>query len=144
MSVCQGLDCNVELPPSKGGPARKWCSEQCRKVTMYGADCESCGKRHYSGGRGRHAAPLCGECSLPLAAAKGRDTQVAAAMPRYERIAEMYRAGVSWPEMIEREGVSANHFSMLMFRTRQLFDLPHRYSEERVKKSVENRWKEPS
>lgn len=59
-SVCQG--CSVPISkPRRGG--RKWCSEACRKRTMYGAPCPDCGALMYGGnGRGPDAPKFCREC----------------------------------------------------------------------------------
>jgi hypothetical protein len=57
---CQG--CGVEIPPSRGGPARKWCSERCRK-SQYAGECENCGAPT-DGSYGRAKAPkLCKGCA---------------------------------------------------------------------------------
>lgn len=47
MSTCQG--CGAELPPSRGSRPRKWCSNHCRRHTMYSRPCLDCGKPTYSG-----------------------------------------------------------------------------------------------
>lgn len=39
--MCAG--CGGPLPPQKAGRPRKWCSERCRKQTMYGGTCRFCG-----------------------------------------------------------------------------------------------------
>lgn len=42
---------------------RKWCSERCRKETLYSGTCESCGAKT-DGSNGREAAPThCKECA---------------------------------------------------------------------------------
>lgn len=48
MSVCQG--CSAELPPNRGpGQKRKWCSERCRRHTIYSRPCADCGTPTYDG-----------------------------------------------------------------------------------------------
>lgn len=42
MSACRG--CGAELPPNKApGRERVWCSNRCRKTTLYGGTCIECG-----------------------------------------------------------------------------------------------------
>lgn len=42
MNTCQG--CGAELPPNKAvGRKRKWCSNRCRKQTLYTGTCIDCG-----------------------------------------------------------------------------------------------------
>lgn len=60
MSVCQG--CGTTLPPSKGPVPRKWCSDRCRKQTLYGGTCVDCGATT-NGSDGRKPEPRCGTCS---------------------------------------------------------------------------------
>lgn len=55
---CHG--CRVEIPPSRGGPARKWCSDRCRKETLYSVACRECGARVKYTGRRRD---ICAQCS---------------------------------------------------------------------------------
>lgn len=52
MNRCSG--CHQEIPLSRGGRARKWCSERCRKETLYGGRCMDCGAvTNGSNGRGK-------------------------------------------------------------------------------------------
>jgi hypothetical protein len=53
--VCRG--CGNPLTP----PARKWCSERCRKA-QYGTPCLDCGRPTY-GGDGAGAHPRCRSCN---------------------------------------------------------------------------------
>lgn len=70
MSTCQG--CGTELAPSRGGPARKWCSDRCRKQMLYSGVCIDCGARtNGSNGRGPNAAKRCRAC-FPAAAGETR------------------------------------------------------------------------
>lgn len=60
---CEG--CGAELPPPKraAGRQRKWCSNRCRRVTLYAGSCVDCGNRtDGSEGPGK-AAQRCLECS---------------------------------------------------------------------------------
>ncbi len=59
--ACAG--CGAPLAPSRGGPPRKWCSERCRKRTLYAGVCERCG-RPTNCSDGRAAAPRrCAGCA---------------------------------------------------------------------------------
>lgn len=61
---CQG--CYVQLPPTRNGNTkpRKWCSDRCRKQTLYSVPCVDCGKRlNGSDGRGPNAAIRCLACA---------------------------------------------------------------------------------
>jgi DNA-directed RNA polymerase subunit RPC12/RpoP len=61
--VCQG--CGAKLVPNKGpGPQRKWCSDRCRKNTLYVRFCADCGARlNSSDGHGPHAPVRCPGCA---------------------------------------------------------------------------------
>ncbi len=89
-ATCHG--CGVALPPSKGGPPRKWCGDRCRKHTLYGGACVDCGATT-NGGNG-HAVPAerCGACSGTAAAnaarAGLRDT-------RYRAVEALWFAGLT-------------------------------------------------
>jgi hypothetical protein len=62
MSRCHG--CGDPIPPSRGGAARKWCSERCRKA-QYAGRCVDCGAAtNGSNGRGPSAPKRCSACSL--------------------------------------------------------------------------------
>jgi hypothetical protein len=59
---CAG--CGEPLPPQTIGRPRKWCSQRCRRATLYGGACVDCGART-SGNNGRAKAPeRCGACRL--------------------------------------------------------------------------------
>lgn len=50
MALCHG-GCGTTLAPNKApGRARKWCSERCRRRTLYGGRCEDCGATTCNGG----------------------------------------------------------------------------------------------
>jgi hypothetical protein len=51
---CAG--CGDPLPPQKRGRPRKWCSQRCRRDTLYSGACVDCGART-SGNNGRAKAP---------------------------------------------------------------------------------------
>lgn len=62
MTICHAEGCTNEPPLSKGGQARKWCSDRCRKM-KYSVPCPGCGTM-LSGSDGRSAAApkLCQTC----------------------------------------------------------------------------------
>lgn len=69
MSVCHG--CDTELPPNRApGRARKWCSERCRKQTLYARPCMDCGAPRTNGSDSARE-PRCSAC----AAVKGGKTK---------------------------------------------------------------------
>lgn len=64
MSTCQG--CGAELLPSGGNRPRKWCSERCRRRTLYAGTCIDCGGPT-DGSNGRARAPeRCAGCIAHL------------------------------------------------------------------------------
>lgn len=52
------IGCGSELPESWHGRGRKWCSETCRKNTLYSRPCVDCGKRVSAYGRTKR----CSKC----------------------------------------------------------------------------------
>lgn len=57
---CDG--CDAPLPRSRGPRRRRWCSERCRKVTLYAGSCVDCGApTNGYGGPGR-ASKRCCDC----------------------------------------------------------------------------------
>jgi hypothetical protein len=62
MSLCVGCDTPLPLEIGRPGKPRKWCSERCRKQTLYAGTCERCGgKTNGSDGRAA-AATVCMDC----------------------------------------------------------------------------------
>lgn len=58
---CDG--CGEPLPPNRApGPARRWCSERCRRTTLYGGTCAICGDATYGTQRQVRADALCRRC----------------------------------------------------------------------------------
>jgi len=54
------LGCGADLTGTHGN--RKWCSEHCRRTTLYGGTCEKCGART-DGSNGRAKVPkICLRC----------------------------------------------------------------------------------
>lgn len=61
--VCQG--CGAPTPASRGNRARKWCSERCRKVTLYSRPCLDCGAPTNADGRVTNPSVRCNACANP-------------------------------------------------------------------------------
>lgn len=62
MANCQG--CNTTLPPKTWvGRDRKWCSETCRKRTLYSRRCVDCGAVCNTDGRVTDASERCKACA---------------------------------------------------------------------------------
>jgi hypothetical protein len=60
--TCEG--CGSPLPPNKAlGRRRKWCSERCRKLTLYSRRCVDCGAVCNVDGRVAGAAERCLACA---------------------------------------------------------------------------------
>lgn len=62
MKTCRG--CDAVLPPQRGpGRERVWCTDRCRKQTLYGRPCRDCGKAlNGSDGTGPNAPVRCASC----------------------------------------------------------------------------------
>lgn len=59
--TCQG--CGAVGQQTTGGRPKKWCSEHCRKNTLYGGTCVDCGTRTAYTGHGTAHAERCVLCS---------------------------------------------------------------------------------
>jgi hypothetical protein len=70
MSVCQGCGTPVEQP-LRGG-RRKWCSERCRRVTLYSRPCLDCGATTNLDGRVTDPSVRCTECAAAHIRAESR------------------------------------------------------------------------
>src|SRR5437763_864330 len=107
--VCRG--CNTPVENKGPGKRREWCSERCRKQTLYSVPCVDCGKAlNGSDGKGAH------ERCVPCAAAKtGRDK----AWPRWEQIAAMRERGLLNKEIAERLDVSAAVIASAVYHARE-------------------------
>lgn len=106
MTTCTG--CNEPLPPNKApGPPRKWCSERCRRRTMYTTPCKTCGAAVYDGS----AKPPdeCGDC-------KYRRTY----RERNERIFKAWNEGEPAWYIGEREGMTETQVGSLINHHRGL------------------------
>lgn len=61
MAPCVG--CGATLPPRRVARPRKWCSDRCRKLTLYARPCLDCGKRINTDGSVTNAAERCINCN---------------------------------------------------------------------------------
>lgn len=57
--ICQG--CETPLPADAHG-SRRWCSDRCRRHTLYSGLCADCGKTTYNGGT-KKPPERCSPCS---------------------------------------------------------------------------------
>jgi hypothetical protein len=61
--ICHGIGCTNELAPNRApGRPRKWCSDRCRKRTLYAQPCVDCGEPT-DGSQGFQAEPRCLRCT---------------------------------------------------------------------------------
>lgn len=93
MNVCQAPDCDETFEvPLKG--RKLWCSELCRRRTVYGDTCKSCGART-DGSRGPGRAPeYCNRCMNRVLKGKwDRDSIIAAIQAWVETHGETPSAG---------------------------------------------------
>jgi hypothetical protein len=58
--TCQG--CSAELQQPRSGRRRKWCSDKCRKRTLYSLPCADCGQPCNTDGRVTGASERCLAC----------------------------------------------------------------------------------
>ena len=120
---CRG--CGACLPPpTQSGRRRKWCSEACRKRTLYAGRCVDCGAATSgSAGRGPRAPKRCQACASRLAAARARER----AAPRRAVIERLWAEGRTVREIGELMGWAQNARESKISRLRQLgYHLPHR------------------
>ena len=121
--ACKG--CGSPLPPASGhGRPRKWCSEACRRRTLYAGRCADCGApTSGSEGRGPRAPQRCQACAGTHAAARSRER----AAPRRALIERLWAEGKTVAEIGELMGWSATARRSKISRLRQLgYSLPHR------------------
>lgn len=133
MSGCRG--CGATLPPkTHQGRDRIWCSDRCRKQTLYGGTCIDCGApTNGSDGRGANASKRCNRCSSARNRGLANAQRERDAAPRRQHIAEMYNAGVPFKDMAADLGVTvgclAGHINHMR---NQGWDLPRRYPLKRA------------
>ena len=59
---CKGCGAPIEQPKGRGRP-RIWCSDRCRKETLYAGTCEQCGATTSGDGGKRRAPKSCIRCT---------------------------------------------------------------------------------
>lgn len=95
MGTCAG--CGTEIPPSKAGRPRKWCSEKCRKA-QYSGTCERCGKPTNGYAGPGLASSRCIDCFMV------EHTQT----ERNAKLVELWEAGLPSSEIGRRLGMSSS------------------------------------
>lgn len=128
-SRCQG--CGDPLPPSRGGHPRKWCSERCRKQTLYSVPCVACGEPlNGSNGRGPNAPSLCVMCNGEKEGERQRQ-RFAEGRAKVERlwaegkVAREIAAEMGWPYRRLPSGSNTANVRICCLRSRG-YDLPQR------------------
>lgn len=131
MTEC-ACGCGHELPPNKGpGRQRKWYSERCRKQALYSRTCVDCGARTACDGS---YPERCKRCNGRLIGERNR----ARAMPQRVMIEAMWADGCTAREIAEAVGWGAKDPNALIVNYRNRgYDLPRRYSPERIAKMVD-------
>jgi hypothetical protein len=111
---------------------RKWCSDRCRKQTLYGGTCIDCGApTNGSDGRGPHAAERCVSCAAAINGTRLRARWEPERRDDWDRLAEMYLAGASLSEIAAEFGWTHRGTvsrALWNLRNRHGYDLPHRYA----------------
>lgn len=87
--TCHGRDCTNPV-----SSRRKWCSDRCRKQTMYGQPCVDCG-RLTNGSDGKRKKPRCVPCASLAVIARGTRSDMVRHAVREARIREMWADGAT-------------------------------------------------
>lgn len=131
MSACQG--CGGPLAPSRGRVPRKWCSDRCRRHTLYSRPCADCGTPTYDGTA--HPPERCTHCSP-------RQMQIAAVRAKWlshrTMIETMWADGLKVGEIRVAAGIPT--WTPGPYRSRG-YDLPHRRTPEQIARIVAGRAK---
>lgn len=99
--VCQG--CGTDLPPkTRPGRDRKWCSDRCRKLTLYARPCLDCGTPVNVDGRVANAAVRCNPCDGLSRVRWTRET-VVAAIERWGALYGVSPSANEWNATLARE-----------------------------------------
>lgn len=118
MSTCQG--CGIGLaPPKKYGRPRKWCSDRCRKQTLYSTPCVNCGTPT-TGDGSKHE--LCAACNTLATGARN----TAARVKREQVILALRAEGLSNRDIAARTGSTASAIAGFLSRQRHWYgvDVP--------------------
>lgn len=100
----------------------KWCSDRCRKQTLYSTPCVDCGAPT-NGSDGRGAHQRCQACNGQEAARRERDR----AAPQRELIERLWREGWTSQQIAERVGVAAQPKGFVSRCRQRGYDLPLRH-----------------
>jgi hypothetical protein len=95
-TTCDGCGAPTEQPRS--GRRRRWCSDRCRKRTLYAGTCETCGAAT-DGSNGRAAAPTqCTTCQhrAATAAAVWPPEALIAEARRWHRLTGLWPTSTDW------------------------------------------------
>lgn len=119
---CHG--CGEALPPAKKyAHRRKWCSERCRKQTLYSTACVDCGGRT-TGDGSYHLR--CQRCNGIATAARQREEWA----PVKRLIEQMWADGMTATQIGHALGGSGP-INQSSLRSRG-YDLPHRRTPEQI------------
>lgn len=104
---CEG--CGAEIAQPQGsGRRRKWCSDPCRKATLYYGICLDCGGRTSGVANGRDRAPKrCGSCAK------------AVNMERNELLVEMWEADEPTWYIAEKLGMTEGAVTAHIYHRRR-------------------------
>jgi DNA-directed RNA polymerase subunit RPC12/RpoP len=125
MSVCAG--CGAELKPNRGpGHPRKWCSERCRRRTLYSGVCADCGGATYDGTA--HPPNRCTRCNGRLAGARQRE----AFREQRALVERLWAEGLTARQIGVELGWGMRHAAHYIstLRTQRGYDLPYRRTPE--------------
>lgn len=121
--LCAGCGEPIEQPKGR----RKWCSERCRKRTLYSGTCVDCGAATYNG-----TVPppkRCHECN----GRRGGELSRRAAEPHRAEVEAAWAAGLTTREMCERFGWTGKYSYTNIGKLRARgYDLPHRRTPEQL------------
>lgn len=87
--ACHG--CGATLAPNKApGRQRKWCSDRCRKVTLYSRSCVDCGVTINTDGRVTNANQRCVPCAAKHSGAERKVWTADAVVAAIQTWAELH------------------------------------------------------
>lgn len=129
MSKCRG--CGATLAPTNGrGRQRLWCSDRCRRRTLYVTPCRTCGAKVYDGTA--NPPNECGGCKHERLYGE-----------QNRRIRQLWRRGATAPEIGQELGLPAVNVSARIQAWREggesipRHTLPHRDRAERYERIAE-------
>jgi len=137
-TACQGCGAPIEQPHYG---RRKWCSDRCRKTTLYAVPCERCGERcgGIANGHRGHPSRHCRSCALEVSGEK----QQAAFTPFRETMSELWKDGLTTAEIARELGWTEAAVQAAVSRYRAkgyLADFPHRRTAAQVARMKMARW----